>query len=119
VSFSPVRAAPRDATQPDTDQPDVNRKNNAENKRPESSRRAQAVVEAKHNADARPAIVRIINPKGHMEERRVMVGVTNRIQAEIVEGLTENEQLVTGERSAESANKPVQAGGWGGPRMMR
>lgn len=119
VNFSPVRAARRDATQSGANQPDANRKNSAENKRPESSVRVQVAEGAKHNTDSRPAIVRIINAKGQLEERRVMVGVTNRIQAEIVEGLTENEQVVTGERSAESANKPVQAGGWGGPRMMR
>jgi macrolide-specific efflux system membrane fusion protein len=119
VNFSPVRAARRGATQSGANQPDANRKNSAENKRPESSGRVQVAEGAKHNTDSRPAIVRIINAKGQLEERRVMVGVTNRIQAEIVEGLTENDQVVTGERSAESANKPVQAGGWGGPRMMR
>lgn len=119
VNFSPVRAARRDATQPDTNRLGAKRKNSADNKRSESSARDRIAAETKHDTNSRPAIVRIINAKGKVEERRVMVGVTNRVQAEIVEGLTENEQVVTGERSAESANKPVQAGGWGGPRMMR
>ncbi len=66
----------------------------------------------------RPAMVKVLTAKGDIEERRVLVGVTSRVQAEILKGLEEGEQVVTGEHSKQ-APKAQQPGGWGGPRMMR
>ncbi len=66
----------------------------------------------------RPAMVKVLTAKGDIEERRVLVGVTSRVQAEILKGLEENELVVTGEHSRQAA-KAQQSGGWGGPRIMR
>jgi len=69
----------------------------------------------------RPAMVKVINAKGDIEERRVRVGVSNRVQAEILEGLSEGEEVIAGQRStSQPAARSNQAGpGFGGPRMLR
>lgn len=41
---------------------------------------------------------RVLRDDGHAEERAVRVGVKNRLLAQVLEGLSEGEQLVTGER---------------------
>lgn len=78
--------------------------------------REQAGVDAGQHP--RPAMVKVLTAKGGIEERRVLVGVTSRVQAEIIKGLEENELVVTGERSKQTP-KAQQPGGWGGPRMIR
>lgn len=44
----------------------------------------------------RPAMVTVVNSDGTQEERRVMVGVTSRVAAEIISGLEPGEQVVAG-----------------------
>jgi len=66
----------------------------------------------------RPAIVKVMNAKGDVEERRVMIGVTNRVQAQILEGLKEGEKVVSGS-SKPNQVKVAPAGGFGGPGMGR
>lgn len=66
----------------------------------------------------RPAIVKVMNEKGVIEERRVMVGVTSRVQAQILEGLSEGEKVVSGS-SKPNQVKVTPAGGFGGPGMGR
>jgi macrolide-specific efflux system membrane fusion protein len=71
----------------------------------------------------RPATVEVVKTNGVKEVRPVVVGVTNRIQAEILEGLSEGEVVVTGVRqstanaaSSQSQNRPM---GGMPPRMGR
>lgn len=64
----------------------------------------------------RPAIVKVMNDEGDIEERKVLVGVTNRVQAHIVEGLQEGEKVVSGS-SRPNQQKPVAGMGMGGPGM--
>ncbi len=66
----------------------------------------------------RPAIVKVMNEKGDVEERKVLVGVTNRVQAQILEGLKEGEKVVSGS-SKPNQVKVAPAGGFGGPGMGR
>lgn len=65
---------------------------------------------------ARPAIVKVMNDDGDIEERKVLVGVTSRVQAQIIEGLKEGEKVVSG--SSRPNQQKVAAGmGMGGPGM--
>ena len=60
--------------------------------------------------DERAALVKVMSESGKIEERKVLIGVTNRVQAEIVEGLKEGELVVSG------SSRPSQqraAGGMG------
>lgn len=66
----------------------------------------------------RPAIVKVMDEDGDIEERKVLVGVTNRVQAQIVEGLQEGEKVVSGSTKPNLA-KVAPAGGFGGPGMGR
>jgi macrolide-specific efflux system membrane fusion protein len=64
----------------------------------------------------RPAMVKVMGEDGDIEERKVLVGVTNRVQAQIIEGLNEGEKVVSGS-SRPSQQKPVAGMGMGGPGM--
>ncbi len=66
----------------------------------------------------RPAVVKVMQDNGDIEERKVLVGVTNRVQAQIIEGLKEGEKVVSGSTKPNQA-KVVPAGGFGGPGMGR
>lgn len=48
------------------------------------------------NASPRPAIATVVSAEGTQEDRQVMVGVTSRIDAEIVSGLRAGEQVIAG-----------------------
>ena len=67
----------------------------------------------------RTATVTIMLPNGRIEERSVKVGVSNRVQAQIIEGLKEGEQVVVAEIKAGKQAKPAASAMGGGPRMMR
>lgn len=58
-------------------------------------------------AGPRERTVLVATPGGRVEERRVEVGVANRVQAQIVSGLAEGERVVTGRASG--ANAPSGA----------
>ena len=55
------------------------------------------------------ARVRIVKADGTIEARDVKVGVMNRVAAEIVAGLEAGEQVVTGQRSAQTETRPSPA----------
>ena len=63
---------------------------------------------------AKRALVKVINANDEIEERTVAVGVTNRVQAEILSGLSEGEQVATGMQQ----NTPPSTSG-GAPGRMR
>lgn len=64
----------------------------------------------------RPAVVKVMDEEGNIEERKVLVGVTNRVQAQIIEGLQEGEKVVSGS-SRPNQQKPAAGMGMGGPGM--
>ncbi|PUA26976.1 MAG: efflux transporter periplasmic adaptor subunit [Cellvibrio sp. 79] len=67
----------------------------------------------------RPAMVKVMDEDGDVEERKVLVGVTNRVQAQIIEGLNEGEKVVSGSTKPNQV-KVAPAGGFGGgPGMGR
>lgn len=83
---------------------------------------AQGVKRTKQAAEAfssqRSGTVQVTKGAGQQETRDVVIGVTNRIQAEIVSGLTEGEVVVTGVRSLENVSSAQGTRGFH-PRMFR
>lgn len=57
----------------------------------------------------RDAMVRVMSPDGRIEERKISVGVSNRIHAEVVAGLEEGEKVVAGVREPEKARAAAQS----------
>jgi macrolide-specific efflux system membrane fusion protein len=102
---------PELAARPETARPETARTDDA------NGRRAKG--DAQHTADQpRPAMVKVMLDNGSIEDRRVLVGVTSRVQAQIIEGLKEGEKVISG------SSKPMQArvapaSGFGGPGMGR
>jgi macrolide-specific efflux system membrane fusion protein len=71
-----------------------------------------------------PATVQVMDKKGNLTERKIMIGISNRVQVEVLEGLQEGENVVSGMRQiekAKNASSPVGTPGAPGanPRMMR
>lgn len=66
----------------------------------------------------RPALVKVMVEGDVIEERKVLVGVTNRVQAEIIEGLKEGEKVVSGSVHPNQTAKTAPAG-WGPPMGRR
>lgn len=64
----------------------------------------------------RTATVTVISPSGADEVRNVVVGVTNRVDAEIVSGLAPGEKIIAGTLAAASVRsaRPIAAGGTAG-----
>jgi macrolide-specific efflux system membrane fusion protein len=61
-------------------------------------------------AGPRPALVTVVKDDGTQEERQVMVGLTSRVAAEIVSGLSEGEQVVAGVVQPDVPAQPQQQG---------
>jgi macrolide-specific efflux system membrane fusion protein len=59
----------------------------------------------------RPAEVTVVHEDGMQETRAVQVGVTDRVNAEIVSGLSEGETVVVGTESGGTSNKKGNGGG--------
>jgi macrolide-specific efflux system membrane fusion protein len=77
-----------------------------------------------------PATVQVMDEKGNLTERKIMVGISSRVRVQVLEGLQEGEKIVSGMRQQEKANSSSQgampgapgmggAGGGGGARQMR
>jgi macrolide-specific efflux system membrane fusion protein len=58
----------------------------------------------------RPHLVRVLSADGQVEERRVMVGVTNRVQAEVLSGLEPGETVVVGSNDADAKKGAPRSG---------
>ncbi|MFV3131069.1 efflux RND transporter periplasmic adaptor subunit [Niveispirillum sp. KHB5.9] len=56
----------------------------------------------------RPRMVQVLKADGTLEERRVMVGVADRVNAEIVSGLNEGDQVVVGRKPSSGQLKAQQ-----------
>jgi membrane fusion protein, macrolide-specific efflux system len=46
------------------------------------------------------ATVQVVNPQGQAELREIRVGISNRIQIQVLQGLSEGEQVIVGEQSS-------------------
>lgn len=108
VSFAPPRGERENASAPTEEQ-------RAEWKKRRDEMKAGGNQTAQR---PRPAIVKVMNDDGDIEERKVMIGVTNRVQAQIIEGLQESEKVISGSTKP-NQEKVVPAGGFGGPGMGR
>lgn len=62
--------------------------------------------------------VRVLGPDGQVQEKRVRIGLNNRVQAQVLDGLSEGEQVVTSEAVNGAAPSLGRRGGPGGPRMF-
>lgn len=116
ISFAPPRGDRPQGERPKGEQ--ANAPQPTEEQKAEWKKRRD---EIKEDADksahrARPAMVKVMSDYGDIEERKVLVGVTNRVQAQIIEGLQEGEKVVSGS-SRPNQQKPVAGMGMGGPGM--
>lgn len=64
------------------------------------------------------ATVRVMDEDGKIEERRILVGVTNRVQAEVIDGLKAGEKVISGS-SRPGQQRPAAGMGMGGMGMGR
>lgn len=62
--------------------------------------------------------VRVLGADGQIQEKRVRIGLNNRVQAQVLDGLSEGEQVVTSEAVSGAAPSLGRRGGPGGPRMF-
>ena len=60
-------------------------------------------------------VVRVAGADGRVSERKVEIGLNNKVTAEVRSGLAENERVVTGERSTDTTANAMP--GPGGPPM--
>lgn len=67
------------------------------------------------------ATVQVMDEKGNLTEREILVGISNRVQVQVLEGLQEGETVVSGVRQPEreKATSASPMGGPGGARQMR
>jgi len=66
--------------------------------------RNMAAIRARLDTQPRAAKVRVVAADGSIAEREIVVGVTSRVSAEVLSGLTEGEQVVAGIVQAGQAN---------------
>lgn len=126
VPMSSVSFAPPRGDRPQNERPQAERSKGEQANAPQPTEEQKAEWkkrrdEIKEGADKsshrpRPAMVKVMSEDGDIEERKVLVGVTNRVQAQIIEGLKEGEKVVSGS-SRPSQQKAVTGMGMGGPGM--
>ena len=72
-------------------------------------------LRASHSSSARPGAtgaaprqgtVRVADARGALEERKVELGVSNRVQAQVLSGLAEGERVVSGLVVGNGAGRP-------------
>lgn len=116
VSFAPPRGDRPQGERPKGEQ--ANAPQPTEEQKAEWKKRRDEIKEGadKSAHRPRPAMVKVMSEDGDIEERKVLVGVTNRVQAQIIEGLQEGEKVVSGS-SRPNQQKPVAGMGMGGPGM--
>lgn len=66
----------------------------------------------------RRAIARVVAANGHSENRTVTIGVSNRVMAEIIDGLAEGDKVLAARPAATGSNADSTRGGFG-PRIPR
>lgn len=68
-------------------------------------------------AAGRPAMVQVVDDAGQVASRDVVVGLDNKVTAEIVSGLAAGERVVTGRRQTSSTARSSSPGGGPPPPM--
>ncbi len=63
------------------------------------------------------ATVQVMDEKGNLTERNIMVGISSRVRVQVLEGLQEGEKVVSGMRQQEKANSSSQGATPGAPGM--
>ena len=95
-SMDAIAAQPAAAA---TETPDAGRRTPAASRQPSAAGRRSGERRAAAPGSAprpRPYLVRVVGKDGQVEERRVTVGVTNRVQAQVLSGLEPGESVVVG-----------------------
>lgn len=64
-----------------------------------------------------PATVQVMDEKGNLTERNIMVGISSRVRVQVLEGLQEGEKIVSGMRIQEKPNSSSQGATPGAPGM--
>ncbi|PWR21867.1 efflux RND transporter periplasmic adaptor subunit [Zavarzinia compransoris] len=77
---------------------------------PEGAQRPQGPEGAARPA-GRPYLVQVMGADGQPAERRVRIGVANRVSAEVLDGLQPGDTVVVGQRGAGTAGARAPAGG--------
>lgn len=65
-------------------------------------------------AKPQPAVIQVMDAKGNLSERNVVIGISNRVQVQVLEGLQEGETVVSGMRQLEKPTTGGSAMGQGG-----
>lgn len=60
------------------------------------------------NGRERPRVVQVITADGKVEERRIMIGVSDRVNAEVISGLQEGDAIVVGRKPTADQLKAQQ-----------
>ena len=63
----------------------------------------------------KPATVQLIDARGNLTERKILVGISNRVHVQVLEGLQEGEKIVSGMRQSEKANSNAGGSPMGAP----
>lgn len=118
VSFATARGERPRGERPQGERPQGERTNAPQPMEEQQAERKKRRDEMKGGADKsalhpRPALVKVMQDNGDIEERKVLVGVTNRVQAQIIEGLKEGENVVSGSTKPNQV-RVAPAGGFGG-----
>ena len=98
---------------------DAPRATRATGAKPNAAPAAAAQAQVPTQADAptrrapRRATVKVVAADGSVQEREVMVGISNRVQAEILSGLKEGEKVIAGTRQPETARRAGSGQGAG------
>lgn len=116
ISFAPPRSDRKQGERPQVER--ANASTEEPKSEPKKPRNEMKGGTEKSAHPSRPALVKVMQDNGDIEERKVLVGVTNRVQAQIIEGLKEGEKVVSGSTKPNQA-KVTPAGGFGGPGMGR
>jgi macrolide-specific efflux system membrane fusion protein len=90
------------------------RREGGENGAKAPAQAAAPQTEATAAKPTRPAEITVVHDDGTQEIRNVQVGVTDRVNAEIVSGLSEGENVVVGTETNGGQNKKGKGGGFGG-----
>lgn len=113
VSFAPQRGEKPQGARPQEER--TNAQPPTEEQKAEWKKRRDEMKEGADNSAVRPrsAVVKVMQDNGKIEERKVLVGVTNRVQAQIIEGLKEGENVISGSTKPNQV-RVAPAGGFGG-----
>jgi membrane fusion protein, macrolide-specific efflux system len=68
----------------------------------------RAPPSATDDVKPQPAVVQVMDEKGNLTERKIMVGISSRVRVQVLEGLEEGEKVVSGMRQPGKPGAPGQ-----------